>query len=388
MAQTLTAEGALGPAAAPASAAAPPSAPVAEAAASAPSPSPAPAPAAAPAAAIAPSPAAAPVPAKGAPAPAPASPVGSGGSSRLGLLRAVTRGTPTNYDMLVLRTLNRDQALPNANGDHLAAALRDELMPLRSWWLKHWPGSKANMRRTLENPFWGVPGAINFIDARTKWFDEAVTQALDGGIKQVVVVAAGYDTRAYRLGRPGVRFFEVDLPIASETKQRLVDKLGFVKDQAARPTYVGADLARVPLAQALAGTGFDPAAPTLWTVEGLVYYLPGDAPHALYAAISALSAPGSRVWFDFMSEEALAGRGSFPGFKTTAKSVANKDEPFVWGLPPCREGVAGFLAGSGLELGDFLTPKDMVGRMLPHLPWSDRRPPIASFYLYATARKP
>jgi O-methyltransferase involved in polyketide biosynthesis len=68
-------------------------------------------------------------------------------------------------------------------------------------------------------------GVVNFVDARTKWFDDAVRTALRGGvIKQVVAVAAGYDTRAYRFGpssavtagSSNVTFFEVDLPAVSK----------------------------------------------------------------------------------------------------------------------------------------------------------------------------
>ncbi|KXZ54443.1 hypothetical protein GPECTOR_5g95 [Gonium pectorale] len=309
------------------------------------------------------------------------------GSSKMGMLYMVTKGQPTNYDMLVFRTLNRDMGLPNHNEDHLAERLRDELMPYRSWMLKHLPGSKAQLRRTLENPLWGVPGAVNFIDARTKWFDSAVTGALAAGIKQVVIIAAGYDTRAYRLGAPGVRFFEIDLPTASKRKRELVEKLGFVKAGASMPTYVAADLSRTSLADALRGTGFDATQPTLFTVEGLIYYLPLAASVGLFAALSGLSAPGSRIFFDFMAAAALEGRGNFPGFKVTRKSVANKGEPFLSGIEATREGVSAYVAPHGLRLLDFLSPKDMVGRMLPHLPWSDRRPPIASFYSYAAAEK-
>lgn len=61
-------------------------------------------------------------------------------------------------------------------------------------------------------------GVCNFVDARTKWFDHIVDDALTNqDIKQVVCVAAGFDTRAHRFGakHPDVRFFEVDLPHAS-----------------------------------------------------------------------------------------------------------------------------------------------------------------------------
>lgn len=58
----------------------------------------------------------------------------------------------------------------------------------------------------------------NFVDARTKWFDKIVADSITHhGIQQVVCVAAGFDTRAYRFGamHPGVHFVEVDLPHAS-----------------------------------------------------------------------------------------------------------------------------------------------------------------------------
>lgn len=77
----------------------------------------------------------------------------------------------------------------------------------------------------LQFPCLGIPGIINFVDVRTQWFDGAVKRAIADGFKQVVILAAGYDTRAYRLAAEGVHFYEVDLPHASETKQRLVEQL-------------------------------------------------------------------------------------------------------------------------------------------------------------------
>lgn len=71
----------------------------------------------------------------------------------------------------------------------------------------------------------------------------------------------------------------------------------------------------------------------------------------------------------------------------TPQSVANKGEPFLSGITPSADGVAAFLAPAGLALLSYASPKDMVGAMLPHCPWSDRRPPIASFYYYAAAVK-
>lgn len=88
-----------------------------------------------------------------------------------------------------------------------------------------------------------------------------------------------------------MKFFEIDLPHASHLKRQLVDTClpltqqgdmadGEAASQAAsgRPCYIAADLAAVPLADALEGTGFDPSQPTFFSCQGLVYYV--SAPHA------------------------------------------------------------------------------------------------------------
>ncbi len=57
----------------------------------------------------------------------------------------------------------------------------------------------------MEHPSRGSPGLANFVDARTKWLDAAVEAAVTRGVRQAVVVGAGFDTRAYRLCRPGMQ---------------------------------------------------------------------------------------------------------------------------------------------------------------------------------------
>lgn len=75
------------------------------------------------------------------------------------LLRWITQGTPTRYNMLLIRTANRELGEPNTNGDHLAPLFRDALMPVRGWWLRNIPGSWTFMRLWMEHPRHGVPGA-------------------------------------------------------------------------------------------------------------------------------------------------------------------------------------------------------------------------------------
>eukprot|EP00879_Flechtneria_rotunda_P000635 GHRR01000748.1.p1 GENE.GHRR01000748.1~~GHRR01000748.1.p1 ORF type:complete len:385 (+),score=106.17 GHRR01000748.1:472-1626(+) len=227
----------------------------------------------------------------------------------------MTWGMPTNYLMLTFRTYNRDFDLPNHNDDDLAQRLRDTLMPERgrlhrdkSWVLKFKTG-------LLNTPYLGIPGIVNFIDVRTQWFDAAVKRAIADGIKQIVIIAAGYDTRAYRLGQPGVKFYEIDLPNDSEKKKELV-KQHMPADKYTWPEFVGADLSKVSLIEALSNTSFDTTKRTLFTMEGLIYYLPPAAVKQQLTSISETAVAGSRLFFDYLHLQTVAGDVFNPGFET------------------------------------------------------------------------
>lgn len=293
----------------------------------------------------------------------------------------------TNVNMLLFRTLNRDLCRPNANEDYIAPLFRDRLIPVRSWMQRAVPGMAALTRRSVERPGVGVPGVCNFVDARTKWLDQAVKQALDQGVTQVVVIAAGYDTRAYRFYRPGVQFFEVDLPSASKSKQQLVTAVLPGPQELPRPVYVAADLAHVTLSAALAGTGFDASRRTLFTCEGLIYYLPEAAVSTLLASVADLAAPGSRLLFDFLHTDALDGSMLYVGYSACAESVAGKGEAFISGLVPDSDDLAAYLAPLYWQLGRLWSPREMAAAQLPHERWSQELPPILSFYSYAECTK-
>jgi methyltransferase (TIGR00027 family) len=128
---------------------------------------------------------------------------------------------------------------------------------------------------------------------QTRFFDEFFSTAVDGGVRQAVIVAAGLDSRAYRLDWPsGTTVFEVDQPKVLEFKGRVLADLE--AKPAARRQEVAADL-RDDWSIPLLASGFDPRRPTAWSVEGVLPYLTGDAQDTLFARISELSAPGSRL---------------------------------------------------------------------------------------------
>jgi methyltransferase (TIGR00027 family) len=141
------------------------------------------------------------------------------------------------------------------------------------------------------------------IAVRTRYFDTFFTSAAEAGIRQAVILAAGLDTRAYRLGWPAnTDVYEVDQPEVIAFKTTTLDGLGAAA-KAERRT-VAIDL-RDDWPSALRAAGFDPAKPTAWIAEGLLPYLPPDAQDRLFDHITALSAPGSRLATEHMDTSNL-----------------------------------------------------------------------------------
>jgi methyltransferase (TIGR00027 family) len=131
------------------------------------------------------------------------------------------------------------------------------------------------------------------IAVRTRFFDDFFLDAAAAGLRQAVILAAGLDSRGYRLAWPaGTVVFEIDQPKVIEFKTATLARL------AAAPTSewraVGIDL-RDDWPTALRDSSFDIDQPTAWIAEGLLMYLPPEAQNRLLDNITRLSAPGSRV---------------------------------------------------------------------------------------------
>ncbi|MFV0495142.1 class I SAM-dependent methyltransferase [Mycobacterium sp.] len=128
---------------------------------------------------------------------------------------------------------------------------------------------------------------------RTNFFDTYFADATAAGIRQVVILASGLDSRAYRLDWPsGTRVFEIDQPQVLDYKSTTLAGHGVTPKSDRRAVAV--DL-RQDWPAALRAAGFDPAVPTAWLAEGLLMYLPAEAQDRLFAQVGELSPPGSRV---------------------------------------------------------------------------------------------
>jgi methyltransferase (TIGR00027 family) len=135
---------------------------------------------------------------------------------------------------------------------------------------------------------------------RTRFYDQFFVNATRSGIRQAVIVAAGLDVRAYRLPWPqGTVVYEVDLPNVIDFKTSTLSKQGAAPTAERRTVAV--DL-RDDWPAALEAAGFDPQAPSAWSAEGLVVYLPPEAQDALFDNITALSAPGSQLASEFVPD--------------------------------------------------------------------------------------
>ena len=128
---------------------------------------------------------------------------------------------------------------------------------------------------------------------RTHFFDEFFTAAAGAGIRQIVILASGLDSRAYRLQWPaGTTVYELDQPKVLEYKAATLNQHGATPKAPRREVPI--DL-RFNWPKALREAGFDPSMPTVWLAEGLLMYLPADAQDRLFEQVTELSAAGSRI---------------------------------------------------------------------------------------------
>lgn len=186
--------------------------------------------------------------------------------------------------------------------------------------------------------------------ARTKFYDQLVIDCLDQNFRQVVVVGAGYDSRAWRLARGGVRFVEVDHPATQARKKALAPPGG--------PDYVAADLSGQGFADAVA-SHLTPNEPVLIFCEALTMFLPLDAVRSLLSQAAELGPAGSRLGVDFGTKASAAA-------PLAARIVHTLQR---WGGEPLQlevhsQDVTALLRDSGWGAAEVFTGADLHARFL------------------------
>ena len=187
----------------------------------------------------------------------------------------------------------------------------------------------------------------------------------------MVLAAAGLDTRAFRLDWPSrTRLYEMDLPEVLDAKEGVIEKAG-AEPNCERHT-VGVDLRQATWPEALLARGYRPERPSVWVIEGLLYYLTRAAVHGLLEKVSALTATGSFLGLDVMNRGLFFSPVAWP----LQASLARRGAPGRFGTNDpeklmARHGWEADVTQPGEEEANFgRWPRPMLPRWMPGLPRS------------------
>jgi methyltransferase (TIGR00027 family) len=197
---------------------------------------------------------------------------------------------------------------------------------------------------------------------RARYTEDALEEAVAGGVRQYVLVGAGMDSFALR--QPGfareLEIFEVDLPATQEFKRRRLEELGVALP--ARLHLVGADLSRGGLDAALDRSAFRPDSPAFFSWLGVSAYLTRDANMSTLRAIGGLAA-GSELVFTYIEQGELGADAARGELEAVRRTLAAAGEPWVSGFHPGELG--GDLASVGLALVEDLNGIELARRYDP-----------------------
>jgi methyltransferase (TIGR00027 family) len=191
-----------------------------------------------------------------------------------------------------------------------------------------------------------APGARTSAIARTRLVDDTIAEALGCGMRQVVILGAGFDCRIYRLAcLDAVAAFEVDHPATLALK---LSRLRRVDPRLPATTrFVEIDFQQQSLAETLQQAGFNSRQPAIFLWEGVTNYLTADAVDRVLRYVASCAAR-SLLIFTYVHRRALDGSGEFPDAAAITHNVAKLGEPWTFGLIP--ETLSSYLDERGLRL--------------------------------------
>jgi methyltransferase (TIGR00027 family) len=233
-------------------------------------------------------------------------------------------------------------------------------------WADSFAGRAGNMwltRQQSDSP--GLPLIL-----RTRFYDDFFAARVgDASLRQVVLLAAGYDTRAYRLEWPeGTRLYEIDQPAVLARKEGLLQRAGATPR--CERVVIGADLASDWAASLLAG-GFMRERPSIWLLEGLLMYLTQAEAETTITAITRLTSQGSWIGMDLLNSATLTS----PWTRERLARLAQRGMPWQFGVDDPRAWLA------PLQWDAQVTTPEEVGRRLERWPYPPRQPMAAALDL-------
>ncbi|MCK5571619.1 MAG: SAM-dependent methyltransferase [Bacteroidetes bacterium] len=205
------------------------------------------------------------------------------------------------------------------------------------------------------------PGAIGNLLCRTRYIDDAFHDALQKGLDQVVLLGAGFDSRAYRIPRiERTRVFEVDHPATQAYKR---SRLRLILDAPpSHVTFVPVDFDRQKLDGAMREAGFRADAKTFFLWEGVTQYITAEAVDDTFRWVSGSAAAGSRIVFTYIHKGILDGSFLANNAQRILSDLERLGEPWLFGLDPAE--LDGYLTQRGLDLIEQVGSSEYQDRYL------------------------
>lgn len=190
-----------------------------------------------------------------------------------------------------------------------------------------------------------LPGFFGFTVARTRHIDEIVQTCVENGLEQLVILGAGYDSRAYRFEqlKKQVRVFELDHPATQQVKvTKLKEILGSLPKHV---VLVPIDFTQQTLSQRLFESGYEKERNTLFIWEGVTYYMTPEAVDVTLAFVVDNSGEGSSIVFDYTHPSVVEGSCTRREAKMFLRGADSFGEPLRFGI--AKGTIEGFLTQRG-----------------------------------------
>ena len=229
------------------------------------------------------------------------------------------------------------------------------LLPRRIQVLFKIPPARRLLARMM-----GPEGVYEWVIARTKIIDQVFERALSGKTAQVLMVGAGFDTRAIRFktDNRNLKVFELDASATQKAKLGQYKARGIAVPR--NVAFVPVNFEKEPISRKLLKKGFRKGAKTLVVAEGVFQYLKPEAAHALFATLRDLVGPGSLLVFDYAHASALRGEGKAYGEERMTREVKKVGESWQFGLD--RRDVAPLLSKYSFRMIELHSPSALEKR--------------------------